>query len=92
MRTKIGQFYAAVSSSDNDVIVVVEPWLVSSILNTELAPSGWSVFRRDRHGDADVSSLGGGVLILAREGHNPSLVLSEVSSETLWIKLDLDGH
>ena len=89
MRTKIGQFYAAVSSGDHDVIVVAESWLVSSILNTALAPSGWSVFRRDRHGNANVSSLGGGILIIAREYLNPSLVLSDDNSETLWIRLDL---
>ena len=66
MRSKVADSYEAVSSNDFDVIIIVESWLVTSVLSSELALSGWSVFRRDRYGDANVSHLGGGILILVQ--------------------------
>lgn len=87
MRTKLAEFYAAISAGDFDVVVVVESWLVSSVLSSELVPSGWTVFRRDQYGDANVTRSGGGILILVRDELDPLEVLSDVDTKTLWIKL-----
>lgn len=67
MRSKIAEFYAAVAVCDYDVVVIVETWLIPSILDTKLTPTGWQAFRRDRHQSATATGLGGGVLILERD-------------------------
>ena len=92
MRSKISNFYAAVSVCDFDVIIVTETWLVPSILDSELIPRGWQIFRRDRHRDPDSSALGGGVLIMVRDSLLPSLVTSSIDDiEHIWAQLLAKG-
>ena len=88
MRSKISNFYAAVSVCDFDLIIVTETWLVPSIPDSELTPRGWQIFRRDRHRDPNSSALGGGVLIMVRDSLFPSLVVSNVDDlEHIWVQL-----
>lgn len=93
MRSKISGFREALTSSDFDVVVVTESWLVSSIGDAELTPDGWLCFRRDRHSQRDVTSFGGGVLIMARAFLSPSqLVIDDGGVEQLWVKISTPGQ
>ena len=67
MRSKLPAFYVVVTAPDYDVIVISETWLIPSIRDAELTPSGWMLFRRDRHSSIDATGLGGGAIILIRK-------------------------
>lgn len=96
MRSKIADFYAAVALCDYYVVVIVETWLIPSILETELSPTGWQVFRRDRHRSETATNFGSGVLVLARDETLPTLVTDLVVDggeiEQLWVRLSFNGH
>lgn len=81
------------ATCDYDVIVITETLLVSSIPDPFFTPSGWIPFRRDRYGSSDVSSLGGGVLIIARDHLSPAVVdIGDNGSETLWVRLRIENR
>ena len=54
---KIDQFHAIVDSVQPDIIVGTESWLRPDIMNSEIFPSNYTVYRRDR------DTSGGGVFI-----------------------------
>lgn len=72
MRSKA--FYAAIALCEYDVVTVVETWPVPSILETELTPTGWKVFRRNRYQSASVTGSGGSVFVLVRDDMLPALI------------------
>lgn len=91
MRTKLTEFYAAISSTDYDVIILTETWLLPHIPDTMLAPDDeWTIFRRDRHGQDSLDRRGGGVLIAARNSLSPTLVSPTTNTtEQIWVKVKL---
>lgn len=95
MRTKLSQFYAAIANCDYDVIIVLESWLSSSILDAELTPSGWTCYRRDRHrhSHAGHAPPGGGILIMVRSSLPSHQVAPENDIiEQLWVKIILSDR
>ena len=87
MSSKLLEFYAAVSMNEYDAIVIVETWLNSSHLDAEVAPTGWSIFRKDRFG------RGGGVMILCKDHFRPTLVPVDCrGTEQVWVKANLPGN
>ena len=94
MRSKLPVFFSAVAASDYDVIVICETWLIPSIRDTELAPSGWTLFRRDRYNNSDATGFGGGVIVIVRNGLRPIEVSCTDSQtvEQLWVKLALSDR
>lgn len=93
IRRKLSDFYAAIATCDYDVIVILETWLIKSILTSEFTPDGWTTFRRDRYGDLDVDTFGGGVMIMARTALNPTVIsLNDDTHEQLWVKLKLTNR
>ena len=52
-------FQALVYSRQLDVVIVTETWLTPEILDKEILPSGYNLYRRDRPG----TTRGGGVLV-----------------------------
>lgn len=59
MRSKLLEFFTAVTSCNYQVIAITETWLINSIFDGEITPPGWQIFRKDRHGDTDISTVGG---------------------------------
>ena len=62
IRNKLQAFHAMAYSARTDIIALTETWLDSSVLNHEILPSGYSIFRRDRS-----HRTGGGVLLACRD-------------------------
>ena len=79
IRSKLQDFYTAIAASDYDVIVIYETWLITSIRDAELTPSGWTLFRRDCHSNSDATGFGGGVIVLVRRELQPIEVSSDCS-------------
>lgn len=68
MRSSLESFRNDVCSTDYDVIIITETWLQSQHLSTEIFPSGWTVFRKDRSTNTSINDcLGGGVIIAVRD-------------------------
>lgn len=61
LRTKTKQVYNAVNSSDYDIIIFTETWLISSISDIEIFNDSYTIYRKDRH--LTSVEYGGGVLI-----------------------------
>ena len=62
LRTKINEFYAAVSSSNSDIFAITETGCNDSIQDAELIPPGYKIVRSDR---ADGRKQGGVCLVAA---------------------------
>ncbi|EDO44358.1 predicted protein [Nematostella vectensis] len=58
---KLNRLQDIVYSADYDLVAISETWLNSSILDTEILPHGYDIFRKDRE-----TCEGGGVLLAAR--------------------------
>ena len=67
---------------DHDLLAATETFLDSSVEDSELVLSGWSVIRRDRR------SYGGGVLLASKQGITPIRVseFETTNGEDLWVK------
>lgn len=63
LRSKTNMVHNNITQCNFDFIALTETFLTSSVCDGELFPSGWTVARRDRAGDAGW----GGVLLAARE-------------------------
>lgn len=86
LRSKTLDFSNNLLSVEFDIILLTETWLNSSILDSELVNSGFTIFRRDR------GSHGGGVMILISErlGARPRLDCQwdQLDVECLWITIE----
>ena len=63
LRNKLTDFQASIYSNDVDILVITETWLTPAILEHEVLPSGYSVYRRDR----EEERRGGGILIAIKD-------------------------
>ena len=61
---KLVDFQASIYANSVDIVIVTETWLTSAILDHEILPSCYDVYRRDRGED----KRGGGVLIAIKNG------------------------
>jgi hypothetical protein len=66
MRSKTGDLFEAVISSDFDVVVLLETSLSSSFHDEEIFDSRYFVFRCDRNPSSSHKQSGGGVLIAVK--------------------------
>ena len=71
-----------------ELVFIVESWLNDSMLDSMLAPPGWSVFRRDR-GAAGAASKGkgGGVCVIFK--NNPRIVIKRVDLPSRFNSLEI---
>ena len=82
----LDQFHAMVDNVKRDIIVGTESWLPPDIMNSEIFPSNYTVYRRDR------DTSGCGVFIVAideilstRQRH------LETSCEMTWARISVVG-
>ena len=62
IKNKLQAFHAMIYSARIDIIALTETWLDCTVLDHEILPRGYSVFRRDRP-----YRTGGGVLLACRD-------------------------
>ena len=84
IRNKISEFKSLLNYTKPDIVCGTESWLTKEVRSSEVFPSDFQVFRKDR------DSIGGGVFILVKN----NLVAVELddhqpSCEIIWIKLKL---
>lgn len=72
-----------------EIVVLVETWLNDSVLDTELVPPGFNIFRKDRDLLVSQKSDGGGVAILVRNSIKAvRMEKYESRDEMLCVKLE----
>lgn len=90
LRTKTNILLRNVHLSSFDVIVLTETWLLDGIMNSELFPSNYTVWRRDRNLSRTNQTKGGGVLIAVRNNVCSNLRSEFYSSaEDIWVTLTI---
>lgn len=71
LRSKLPEFYLSVCESDFDVLAISESWLVPSVLDAEVVPTSYNIFRCDRVADPH-----GGVFLASKKSLDASLISS----------------
>nr|CAH7746869.1 unnamed protein product [Callosobruchus chinensis] len=79
LNTKISELYASVSPSEYDFVGMAEKWLSEHVLDSELFPESYVVFRSDRDLVRVNKSSGGGVLLACRNQYKVERSQSNVS-------------
>ena len=88
LRSKCTEFKLNVTSSEFDLFFITETWLNSSVENSEIFESGYSVFRRDRETSASKKQDGGGVLIALRQEYQAVLHPDwQSEAEDIWVSI-----
>ena len=80
---KLDFFQSLVYSKCFDVICVTETWLTTSILDKEILPYNYTIYRHDR------GSRGGGILVDVSVNIPSKCVFNSSSSEVIGIQLSL---
>jgi hypothetical protein len=74
-------------STNPDIIFGTETWIDSNIKDSQIFPSGYTIFRKNRN------CGGGGVLIAVKDIFIVTSVLElQTDCEIVWCKLELVGH
>lgn len=91
LRSKTSAFYKNILQSSSDIIALTETFLTSSVLDAELFPSGYKVFRKDR--GADVGW--GGVLLAVKDQYDAQQITDvdslASSKEVLFVRIIIKG-
>lgn len=84
MKSKLHTFYLNCAICDYDLIVLTETWLNESVLNPEVIPNVFTLYRIDRNTNNSIFSKGGGALIAVR-----NTLKSEPLYENEFLNLEL---
>ena len=83
---KLSKFQSFVYSNPIDVYYTTESWLSNSIFDTEILPSGYSIYRKDR------GSCGGGILVAVADSIPTKLVPSPPNLEALTVMISYSNR
>lgn len=95
LRTKTVDFYQSVCAAQYDCVSITESWLRADVLDAELFPPGYNVFRLDRDALISGKSDGGGVMLAISDKLSAELVPEWCNSnniiEDIWVSVALKG-
>ena len=80
---KLDYIQSYIYSKSADIICITETWLYDSILNTEIFPHNYTIYRRDR------GSRGGGVIIAISDNLTSKIVFCHTSLESIAVEVDI---
>ena len=87
IKGKQGQVRNLIDSTNPEIIFGTETWIDSNIKDSQLFPSGYDIFRKDRN------CGGAGVLIAVKDIFIVTSVPElQTDCEIAWCKLELVGH
>ena len=78
---KLTHLQSLVYSECLDIIAITESWLSEPVLNNEILPTDYTIYRRDR------SSRGGGVLLCVNQSIPSNLILSHCNLELITVEI-----
>lgn len=91
LNTSVEDYRLAVSDGCYDIIVLIETWLDSRTLSSQVFGSDYEVFRCDRNSNNSSKSSGGGVLVAVRSGLKAKAILNDswTCLEQVWISVKM---
>lgn len=92
LNTKTATFFNTICATldEYDIVVITESWLKPSVFNSELFPSEFTVFRRDRDFELAGKCNGGGVLLAIKNCYRcqeVNLNFNESDIDILCVKI-----
>ncbi len=83
IKNKLFYFQSLIYAKSTSIIAITETWLLPQILNNEIIPAGYQIFRRDR-----INGIGGGILLaISNSLHSHSYICSQ-TSEFLLVQIE----
>lgn len=93
MRTKLNELILNVDLCNYDILVLIETWLSSDFLDSELQFTDFNIYRKDRSADTSDKTRGGGVLIAVRKYLSSQLIVPVSKSiEDLYVKFNYGNN
>ena len=88
---KKAEFLNMIDASNPDIVIWTESWLTPDILNNEIFPKNYNVYRKDRV--LGNKKCGGGVFLMVRSNF-VSIELTELDTncEIIWAQIQLKGN
>lgn len=83
MVNKLKVFHSFVSVSDFQILAITETWCSKDVLDNEIFPPGYNVYRKDR------DSRGGGVLLAVTDRLFSKLITVDAFSESIIVQVFL---
>ena len=80
---KLAQFHSLIYSEDYDIIAITETWLSENVLDHEIIPTGYTIYRKDR------SSRGGGVMLAVKNSIPSHALDTPTELETLCVQIGI---
>lgn len=88
LNTKTNIFLRNVIISQPDIILLTETWLKDNVLDNELFPSNYLVYRRGRNSESSGKNRGGGVAIAVSNIFSSKRITDlETDNEDLWVEV-----
>ena len=87
IKNKTPEFETFIESTDQDIVLGTESWLKPEILNSEIFPPQYNVFRKDRKNTN--KKTGGGVFILVRKEYTCTELHLDSNCELIMVELQL---
>ncbi|XP_077548002.1 uncharacterized protein LOC144160656 [Haemaphysalis longicornis] len=81
IKNKVDEFASLVATVEPQIIMGTESWLDDSVRSAEIFPSGYTVYRKDRHRHA------GGVLLLISSRLNSQPLFFDDDTESVWCRV-----
>ena len=88
VKNKVSEFHCMLDEHNPDIVMVTETWLDPSIPSSDIIPTNYSVYRKDRQ----AGQTGGGVMIAVRNNLLSSACPDlDTDCELVWAKIELLG-
>ncbi|XP_077535928.1 uncharacterized protein LOC144148226 [Haemaphysalis longicornis] len=81
IKNKVDEFASLVATVEPQIIMGTESWLDESVRSAEIFPSGYTVYRKDRH------RHGGGVFLLISSRLNSQPLFFDDDTESVWCRV-----
>lgn len=93
LRSKLTELKCNIQSSNYDIIVLTETWLVGGIYDSELVDDRYSIFRRDRNLQATHKKDGGGILVAINKKFSAAryFEFEDNNTEQIYITLPISN-
>lgn len=89
LRTKLTNIHFLLQQSVYDIIVFSETWFSADILDSEVCPTKYNIFRADRNSNTSPLSRGGGVAIMVKSELTSSVVSTQYDTvEQLFVLVE----
>lgn len=82
LNSKIDKFYSSISECEFEVVALTETWIQQDVLNSELFPDNYTVYRSDRNLQLTNYHTGGGTLLACKNNIKSEILNLSIFDES----------